>query len=536
MLPLISINHGYKKRFRNENSGDCTVERHSNGGAFSGSTSSGSYANGCGCGCGCYSYDNAYFSAPNFSVSMYSCSYDYGSGPTSYESVNVNYPGTASYGFGSFVYGMPTSHIPNGNVPANAKPPENRKVGTAEIIVAQPNFDNYHWVDMDFWLDAQNPVLGNTGPDNPEFVYTELVGFACFRAGTLVYNDFDSCTKIEEIKVGDFVLAVPDNDPSAPPRRCRITKVLHNPPACTWKISLQRDGFSIQEYDVTGEHPFYTRNRGWTDVASLEIGDICIDKDGKEVRFFSKAFDPEPVPVFNLEVENCHTYFVGDKNGNSVLVHNQYGPLSINPTPPPSKNEAQNVQQRIFNNTATGITMRSIRAGTPDNPFPKIGSDEKVSALVAAVALELLNGADQYHIQLAIKNIDKSVHNTGNQNAISTLDIGNRNIISEAAALKDNIESLYFTSKGLQNVPEFHGKSVTELRDIYVDTIYSGIQDKIRSDIRNHILLTEIRGENRPGHLSQRDIEMFNRRTLENRGRWPQQQPIPPRSQRVWPR
>ena len=163
MLPLIAINRGHKKCFRNGNGGDCTVERHSNGGAFCGSTSSGSYANGC----GCYSYDNAYFSAPNFSVSMYSCSYDYGSGPTSYESVNVSHPGTTSYGFGSFVYGMPTSHIPNGNVPANAKPPENRKVGTAEITVAQPNFDNYHWVDMDFWLDAQNPKPGTPNTPTP---------------------------------------------------------------------------------------------------------------------------------------------------------------------------------------------------------------------------------------------------------------------------------------------------------------------------------------------------------------------------------
>ena len=48
--------------------------------------------------------------------------------------------------------------------------------------------------------------------------------------------------------------------------------------------------------------------------------------------FVSKAFDLEPVPVFNLEVEECHTYFVGDERGNSVLVHNQYGAPTTQPS------------------------------------------------------------------------------------------------------------------------------------------------------------------------------------------------------------
>jgi len=120
------------------------------------------------------------------------------------------------------------------------------------------------------------------------------------------------------------VLAVPDDNPSAAPRRCQVTKVLHNPPGCTWHVVFNRNDNSSLELDVTGEHPFFTKNRGWIDAASLELGDICVALNGEQMQFVSKAFDPVPVPVFNLEIEEYHTYFVGDENGNSVLVHNQY--------------------------------------------------------------------------------------------------------------------------------------------------------------------------------------------------------------------
>jgi hypothetical protein len=55
----------------------------------------------------------------------------------------------------------------------------------------------------------------------------------------------------------------------------------------------------------------------------MNLGDICISHLGESLTLVSKTFDSTPVLVYNLEVENCHTYFVGNENC-SILVHNDY--------------------------------------------------------------------------------------------------------------------------------------------------------------------------------------------------------------------
>jgi hypothetical protein len=55
----------------------------------------------------------------------------------------------------------------------------------------------------------------------------------------------------------------------------------------------------------------------------MNIGDVCISHLGESLILVSKTFDSTPVLVYNLEVENCHTYFVGNENC-SILVHNDY--------------------------------------------------------------------------------------------------------------------------------------------------------------------------------------------------------------------
>ena len=82
------------------------------------------------------------------------------------------------------------------------------------------------------------------------------------------------------------------------------------------------------ELDIAGEiiqctetHPFQVKDKGWVDAANLTPGDVVYTKDWntatvKNVVLVELA---EPVEVFNFEVEDCHTYFVGDA---CLLVHN----------------------------------------------------------------------------------------------------------------------------------------------------------------------------------------------------------------------
>jgi hypothetical protein len=73
---------------------------------------------------------------------------------------------------------------------------------------------------------------------------------------------------------------------------------------------------------TTPEHPFWVAGKGWVAAKELAKGDRLITPDEKvavvgEVRV--EAVRGPPVAVYNLEVENTHTYFVG-RSG--VWVHN----------------------------------------------------------------------------------------------------------------------------------------------------------------------------------------------------------------------
>lgn len=81
------------------------------------------------------------------------------------------------------------------------------------------------------------------------------------------------------------------------------------------------DGETI---DTTTNHPFYVEEKGWVAAGNLEIGDTLITADGDEVEVTDLELEKlaEPISVYNLEVADFHTYFVGEYG---VLVHNYIG-------------------------------------------------------------------------------------------------------------------------------------------------------------------------------------------------------------------
>ena len=63
--------------------------------------------------------------------------------------------------------------------------------------------------------------------------------------------------------------------------------------------------------ETTAEHPFFAEGKGWTPTQMLEIGDrIRLERDGW-VRVDGVADSGRVETVYNLEVEDDHTYFVG---------------------------------------------------------------------------------------------------------------------------------------------------------------------------------------------------------------------------------
>ena len=78
--------------------------------------------------------------------------------------------------------------------------------------------------------------------------------------------------------------------------------------------------------DTTENHPFYVEGKGWTAAAELKSGDVLHTKDGETETVSGVEVEKleEAVKVYNLEVEDSHTYYV---SVDRVLVHNECADL-----------------------------------------------------------------------------------------------------------------------------------------------------------------------------------------------------------------
>jgi hypothetical protein len=78
-----------------------------------------------------------------------------------------------------------------------------------------------------------------------------------------------------------------------------------------------------EEINATSGHPFYSLdgagNWKWTDAGDLTEGSVLTKKDGTLVNLDSIELLTETKPVFNITVNNIHTYYVGKGR---ILNHN----------------------------------------------------------------------------------------------------------------------------------------------------------------------------------------------------------------------
>jgi hypothetical protein len=109
--------------------------------------------------------------------------------------------------------------------------------------------------------------------------------------------------------VGDQVLS--EHSASGELSYQPVVKVYHNPPSPTLRIKL-----GDEEIVATPIHRFWRVGKGWVLARDLEPDDP-LRVLGSVVKVTSVA--PDVVqPVFNLEVADGHSYFVGRQG---VLVH-----------------------------------------------------------------------------------------------------------------------------------------------------------------------------------------------------------------------
>lgn len=147
----------------------------------------------------------------------------------------------------------------------------------------------------------------------------------CFSAETLVWTK-QGFEQIQYISVGDEVLSRCEKTGEMAYKK--VTRCYCKDTAITFSLWFGRDGVrEAQIIDTTKDHPFWVEGKGWLLASKLEKGvDQLRLQSGELVRFFGLGVQESEWDVYNLDVEDFHTYFVGIEG---VWVHNCNDPEDI---------------------------------------------------------------------------------------------------------------------------------------------------------------------------------------------------------------
>lgn len=141
---------------------------------------------------------------------------------------------------------------------------------------------------------------------------------ACFVAGTLVLMADGTTRAIEQLKPHDKVLSVHELDPEGKPVVSTVVELYDRGPKPILEVRVAGEVIRC-----TFNHRFYVRNRGWIGASELLAGDQVRTPQMEWVSVNSITETPDIEPVFNLQVDATHTYFVGlPAKSLGVLVHN----------------------------------------------------------------------------------------------------------------------------------------------------------------------------------------------------------------------
>ncbi|MBB4807695.1 RHS repeat-associated protein [Chryseobacterium defluvii] len=133
----------------------------------------------------------------------------------------------------------------------------------------------------------------------------------CFTSGTQVLTE-EGYKNIEDVKEGDFVWAYDDKTGDLKLKKVISTTVLEF--SQIYKLHIDHEII-----EATHEHPFFVGGK-WLKVDELKVGDYVTLYDGSTKRIDKIEFISEGnFKVHNFEVEDYHSYFVGE---NKILVHN----------------------------------------------------------------------------------------------------------------------------------------------------------------------------------------------------------------------
>ncbi len=140
----------------------------------------------------------------------------------------------------------------------------------------------------------------------------------CFVAGTPVHTE-NGWVPIEQLRVGDLVLSRDDETGEEDYRP--IAAVMATPDKPVLAIALENSMGEVETIEATAPHPFFVEGRGWIAASELRPDDRVVSSGGGTLRVASTTGIQRRATVYNFEVEEFHTYFVGQS---AAWVHNRY--------------------------------------------------------------------------------------------------------------------------------------------------------------------------------------------------------------------
>ena len=144
------------------------------------------------------------------------------------------------------------------------------------------------------------------------------VDCACFVAGTPVATP-NGPKPIETLRVGDLVLARDEATGSVDYKPVLRTYVTPSRPVLD--VEVEGPDGKMDAIGATEEHPFFIEGRGWVRAKNLGLGEQALASSGRPLSVAAIGQRADVATVYNLEVDDYHTYFVGRAG---AWVHNQY--------------------------------------------------------------------------------------------------------------------------------------------------------------------------------------------------------------------
>lgn len=210
----------------------------------------------------------------------------------------------------------------------------------------------------------------------------------CFVAGTAVLTE-SGLMAIEDIKAGDTVwAALPETGQK---ELKKVVRTFENETSELVHVKVEGEVIS-----ATPSHPFYSPVKGWTNASDLRAGDVLVLQNGNYVIIEEVQHEilESPVKVYNFEVEDFHTYYVGE---NSVLTHNKCKNSK-------KAKKAQKVDNGPKYAKYYKTRKQAFRAAKRDAGIPRSAQPSKVTGAFERDGKTRLPGRDYYYSGKKILN------------------------------------------------------------------------------------------------------------------------------------